>query len=337
MKRHCRGFTLIELLVVIAIIAILIALLLPAVQQAREAARRTQCKNNLKQLGLAFHNYHDTFNRLPYTTAWWGPSGALGDNRGWAWSSFILPYIDQTPAYNLIDFKTYVPTQPNVLKGAIPGSVCPSDTVPLVRPYGISSQPYYVASVAAASYVTSGGPFNIGDPGPATGALTQANQDVRSAAKGLFSYEFLSVGFKDATDGLSNCTMAGEIRYVQKLTPQLAGGNRDWNGIWYGSWFAGGPNPNGNNVLSLQRTGQRAVNVPDLATEGELRQGFHSNHEGGVHFLMGDGAVRFVSENIQHTAIPYAGTGTTFQSNPESLGVYQRIQCRNCGLVRGEF
>jgi len=333
MARQRRGFTLIELLVVIAIIAILIALLLPAVQQAREAARRTQCKNNMKQLGLALHNYHDTFNRLPYTTAWWGPGGTMGTNRGWGWSSFILPFIDQAPAYNLINFSDYVPTQPNVLKGAIPGSVCPSDLTPLVRPYGTSAQPFYVAAAAASSYVTSGGPFNIGDPGPATGTLTAANQDVRNSAKGLFSYEFLSTNFRDATDGLSNCTMAGEIRFVQKLTPQLAAGARDWNGIWYGSWFAGGPNPNGNNVLSLQRTGQRAVNVPDIATEGELRQGFHSNHEGGVHFVMGDGSVRFVSENIQHTATPYA----TFQTTPEVLGVYQRIQCRNCGLVRGEF
>ncbi len=297
------------------------------------AARRTQCKNNLKQLGLAFHNYHDTYNRLPYTTAWWSPSGAMGDNRGWGWSAFILPFIDQAPAFNQINFSTYVPTQPNVLKGAIPGSICPSDRVSLIRPYGRAGQPHYVEAAVASSYVTSGGPFNVGDPEPAVGTITAAQQLARDSMRGLFSYEYLSARFRDVTDGLSNCTLGGEIRFVNKLTPDLAGGARDWNGIWYGSWFAGGPNPNGNNVLSLQRTGQRAVNVPDVATEGELRQGFHSNHTGGVHFLMGDGAVRFVSENIQHTASTYAA----FTATPDVMGVYQRIQCRDCGLTRGEF
>src|ERR1700755_1857180 len=105
-SRRSRVFTLIELLVVIAIIAILIALLLPAVQQAREAARRSQCRNNLKQLGIALHNYHDTFNSLP-----WGGSG---DSANYNWGngntgqcmynlrSMILPYIDQGPLYNLM-------------------------------------------------------------------------------------------------------------------------------------------------------------------------------------------------------------------------------------------
>src|SRR5215471_15422897 len=96
------GFTLIELLVVIAIIAVLIALLLPAVQQAREAARRTQCKNNLKQIGLALHNYHDTFNTLmPLAFGDGGVAGAVRPT--WAWSVMMLPYIDQGPLYNSLN------------------------------------------------------------------------------------------------------------------------------------------------------------------------------------------------------------------------------------------
>src|SRR5581483_8700238 len=103
-----KGFTLIELLVVIAIIAILIALLLPAVQQAREAARRTQCKNNLKQLGLALHNYHDNFNTFP-------PGGVNGtaatsNYQGWGWSIMLLPQIDQAPLYNQINFSLSMST-----------------------------------------------------------------------------------------------------------------------------------------------------------------------------------------------------------------------------------
>ena len=104
--RRSHGFTLIELLVVIAIIAILIALLLPAVQQAREAARRTQCRNNLKQIGLALHNYHDNFNVFPmgYSDIMAGNSERHG--AGWSWMSSILPQIDQAPLYNRFEFST---------------------------------------------------------------------------------------------------------------------------------------------------------------------------------------------------------------------------------------
>ena len=104
------GFTLIELLVVIAIIAVLIALLLPAVQQAREAARRSQCKNNLKQIGLALHNYHDTANKFPsgfVTRAWPSPgTGATTELSCWSWGAMILPYIDQAPMYNTLQVGT---------------------------------------------------------------------------------------------------------------------------------------------------------------------------------------------------------------------------------------
>ena len=115
MNRKRKGFTLIELLVVIAIIAILVALLLPAVQQAREAARRTQCKNNLKQLGLAFHNYHDVHRTFPPGwindhTRWQTTGGAsvnshhgnAEDDAQWAWSVFLMPFIDQAPAFNTL-------------------------------------------------------------------------------------------------------------------------------------------------------------------------------------------------------------------------------------------
>ena len=138
-KRHLsRGFTLIELLVVIAIIAILIALLLPAVQQAREAARRTQCRNNLKQIGLALHNYHDTFRLFP--------PGVIRDGQNnseaWGWTVFILPFLEQANLYNQLDPDTYRlrdllaglnPTYPAptanaaILQNPLSVFICPSD------------------------------------------------------------------------------------------------------------------------------------------------------------------------------------------------------------------
>lgn len=323
-----RGFTLVELLVVIAIIGVLVALLLPAVQQAREAARGIGCRNNLKQLGLAFHSYHDIHKTLPYTTAAWGPTGVtFSGNRGWAWSSFILPYIEQSAVYNQINFNDFVPVGTNreLLKNAIPISVCPSDAGRLrrVRPYGMTGQPLFVEAVASSSYVTSGGPFNTGDPanrGQPPSAFTEA-------ARGLFYYEAVTVRFPQVTDGLSNTIMAGEITFRDANTPQQAGSGRDWNGIWYGSWFAASSDPKGSNVLSFQRTGERAMNVPRNAGDQPQRQGFHSNHPRGAYFLFGDGAVHYISENIDHTATSWAGYTTGAR-----LGVYQRLFCKDCGL-----
>jgi prepilin-type N-terminal cleavage/methylation domain-containing protein len=325
-----RGFTLVELLVVIAIIGVLVALLLPAVQAAREAARAMSCKNNLKQLGLAFHSYHDVHKTLPYSTTAFGPRGVAngGDNRGWSWNSFILPYIEQTAVYSQIDFNDFVPVAKhrNVLRSAIPISICPSDAkVKRVRPYGMDGQTWFVPEVAASSYVTSGGPFNTGDPAP----VGQPPSAFTLAARGMFYYEAMVVRFPMVTDGLSSTIMAGEITLRDGNTPQQAGGGRDWNGIWYGSWFAANSTPHGANILSFQRVGERAMNVPRNAGDQPQRQGFHSWHSRGAHFLFGDGAVHYLSENIDHTATTYAAY--TGGSGSARLGAYQRLFCRDCG------
>jgi prepilin-type N-terminal cleavage/methylation domain-containing protein/prepilin-type processing-associated H-X9-DG protein len=329
------GFTLVELLVVIAIIGILIALLLPAVQAAREAARRAQCKSNLKQIGLAFHGYHDVHQVLPYSMAWWGPSGRNGDNRGWAWSAFILPYIEQSTAYSRINFGDYVPTtahQP-VLRTAIPISTCPSDLVQPVRAYGMPGQRFYLDAIAASSYVTSAGPFNVGDPGPKTGTINATQQMWRDSSRGIFNYEHLRVSFRDIRDGLSNTIAAGETKHIAKLTAQQDGG-LDRNGIWFGAWFSGSTTvPHGTHILALQRSAEMAMNVPEIATGPDLRKGFHSNHEGGVQFLFADGAVRFISEGVEHSATTWAAFNGAQRAY---LGVYQRLHCRNCALAKQE-
>ena len=327
-----HGFTLVELLVVIAIIGVLVALLLPAVQAAREAARRMSCSNNLKQVGLAMHSYHDTYKTLPYSTSAWGPDGRVNSpgNRGWSWSSFILPYIEQQATFSQIDFHDYVPVNKNrdLIKNSIPVSVCPSDgKVKRVRPVGMQGQPFFVEAVASSSYVTSGGPFNTGDPGM-RGAPNTIAQD---AARGMFYYEAVTVRFPQVTDGLSNTIMLGEITFRDQNTPQQAAG-RDWNGNWYGSWHPGNSTPHGQNILSFQRTAERAMNVPRNAGDQPQRQGFHSLHPGGAQFAIGDGSVRFVGETTEHTATSYAA-----MTSGSRLGLYQRLFCRDCGLDKGSF
>jgi prepilin-type N-terminal cleavage/methylation domain-containing protein len=325
---NSRGFTLVELLVVIAIIGVLVALLLPAVQAAREAARRMSCSSNLRQLGLAMHSYHDTHKTLPYSTSAWGPDGRVNQpgNRGWSWSSFILPYIEQQALHNQLDFHDYVPVNKNreLIKTPIPVSTCPSDgKLKRVRPVGMQGQPFFVEAVASSSYVTSGGPFNTGDPG-VRGAATSAFHE---AARGMFYYEAVTVRFSQVTDGLSNTIMLGEVSYRDQNTPQLANG-RDWNANWYGSWHPGNSSPHGANILSFQRTAERAMNVPRNAGDQPQRQGFHSVHPGGAQFTFGDASVRFISETTDHTATSYAN----MMNNGARLGLYQRLFCRDCGL-----
>ena len=200
-----RGFTLIELLVVIAIIAILIALLLPAVQQAREAARRTQCKNHLKQLGLALHNYHDVYNKFPKlsfaTQTGEGTSATVGAARDWAGFSgivMLLPYMDQAPLYNQLDFNFYAnsgaggapsdpaPTNRTILQeNDFTTLNCPSDTV-------------FPGSGSSTNYVLcTGTHFNAWGTGAATN-------------DGFFHRAFTN-SMRDCTDGTSNSIMMGEI------------------------------------------------------------------------------------------------------------------------------
>jgi prepilin-type N-terminal cleavage/methylation domain-containing protein/prepilin-type processing-associated H-X9-DG protein len=207
-SRTRRAFTLIELLVVIAIIAVLIALLLPAVQSAREAARRAQCVNNLKQLGLAMHNYHSAVNSLPWGDGpWWIE---------WSAHTLLLPYIEQGPIYNAINFADtqpfggtpmplYNPVNTTAVYRAISGFLCPSDQDRLTDPNGHNN---YMDNSGSAPNSDYGGNANSqGWSGPAAGPFIYSSNGVDTGPPGFGGP---SINFASITDGTSNTAAFSE-------------------------------------------------------------------------------------------------------------------------------
>ncbi len=283
--RRKSGFTLIELLVVIAIIAVLIALLLPAVQQAREAARRTQCKNNVKQIGLALHNYHDTHLLFP-NGYYQGPSSCCENT----WILSIFPYIDQTALYNQANFSVTFGSSSanNAVMGAFIGAFkCPSDgEVALALP----GSPGW----ARGNYVGNNG---IGPQVNTTDI--NASPPARGAA-GLFDTR-LNRNLRDITDGSSNTVMASELVKVP--------GN-DFRGVMH---YPEGPLYQHNNTpntsipdsfrssLCVSVTGAPCTGTYTAWNNRNIILAARSKHVGGVHVLMCDGSTRFVSNNVDTT------------------------------------
>lgn len=280
--RQPDGFTLIELLVVIAIIAILIALLLPAVQQAREAARRTQCKNNLKQISLAIHNYHDTFNLFPNSEV-----GGTGTLRRASLFAAILPYLELANTYTLYDFSLGNASAVNqaAVSQMIPTYLCPS--APFRREVPIPGCD--TNNRAPGTYAISTG---SGNPWGTQAAGNPHNGAIVSTASGRTS-------MRDITDGTSNTLLVGEAAWNihdYMFTRGPCTGQQRWGFTYWAS-----PYP-----LSTAFTTMAPFN-PSSGGSSVLSR-FRSEHEGGVQFGLVDGSVRFLSENISQTLLDGMGT-----------------------------
>ena len=328
-KSRCRrlrpGFTLIELLVVIAIIAILIALLLPAVQQAREAARRSTCRSNLKQIGIALHDYHDTHGSFPpgWIRDFTSDPGVRVS--AWGWTVFLLPFIDQGSLYDKLNPGTNalaavarnetgpVPNR-GLLTTTIPVLRCPSDDWASPNPGktlpGGTWGNVTGNRVGTSNYPACKGFFeNRDDPANVGGSSSHRNNGVM--------YGNSSIKFRDIRDGSSNTFAVGE----------RAGGDGKNAATWIGSTGLG----SAGNCSAQVRT---KLNHPVATT----RAGFSSVHEGGAYFVMCDGAVKFISENVE-SAANGAGQGglatsagraqTSFNNKVGGMGIYQHLGVRD--------
>jgi prepilin-type N-terminal cleavage/methylation domain-containing protein/prepilin-type processing-associated H-X9-DG protein len=283
-----RAFTLIELVVVIAIIGVLLGLLLPAVQKVREAAARLQCQNNLKQIGIGLHNYHDTQQSLPpgyYATAPYPDT-----TPGWGWAAFLLPYVEQEPLYRQIDFNQPVQLSP-AIQAYVKLYLCPADQ-PATAPFPVTDGSFTTLCLAAPSSYAA----TVGDDGTEVDAPTGTGAFYRNSRTRL----------TDIKDGTSSTVLVGDRAWSQA------------KGIWAGApntaieqagplnpWpNATGPAP------ALVLVHNNWINIRTDADGG--LDDFSSNHSGGANLLFADGSVRFLrtlaGEGQEHRDFMAMGT-----------------------------
>jgi prepilin-type N-terminal cleavage/methylation domain-containing protein/prepilin-type processing-associated H-X9-DG protein len=283
-----RGFTLIELLVVIAIIAILIGLLLPAVQKVRESAARAKCQNNLKQMGLAFHNYHDANQRLP---AGYVATAAYPDTTpGWGWGTYVLPYLEQDSLYRQLDLTKPVKNSPAV-QTVVRLYLCPSDNPP-ADAFTLSDETFgTLLSAAPSSYAGCVGDDDAEADGETGNGVLYRNSKVR---------------FGDVTDGTSQTILVGERAWAQAQGV--------WAGAPQGAVMRAGPqNPWPFTTATAPVLTLAHANWINVRTDADGGlDDFSSNHTGGANVLFADGSVHFLrdvtADGPAHKALWALGT-----------------------------
>ena len=310
MKRNA-GFTLVELLVVIAIIGILVALLLPAIQAARESARRASCENNLRQLGIALQNYHQAFKQFPPNSSW---DSLKPTERKGSMLVKLTPYLEETTFYDRLDFRSDVQDQIEKDKSLAGMQLkvldCPSDEDHKVGADGegltnygpsVGAQKTFYINYDAPSCYYGGNTFG-------TGPVVHANTTSLKDTSGIFSRQGFAASIEQITDGTSHTIAMGEV---------LPDCNFEF---WYRSWFRSQPWYVGTAIpINFNTCRDRPP-----GNDGSVRidcyswnnwgtsAGFKSRHVGGAQFVFADASVHFISEDIDYTN-------------------YQRLGCRRDG------
>ncbi|MFO1064462.1 MAG: DUF1559 domain-containing protein [Pirellulales bacterium] len=326
--KKSTAFTLVELLVVIAIIGILVGLLLPAVQQAREAARRMSCSNNLKQLALSLHNYESAYKKFPIGFRDTVATNVLAYDGGWSWAASILPYIEQTAIYNAIDLRYHPygtgsdPAGKNTAACAVVISTfrCPSDLSPTTAANN-GGNANGTAALAVSSYCGVIGSFD------GEWCQVSGSTNVRGARNHGLLVVNESRTMAAVTDGTSNTIAIGEVSW----RPLVSSEGSDRQFVLGNITTAGGPlctnsGPANNGAHLHLRATRHKLNGPQAT--GEKQKAFHSYHTGGAQFGFVDGSVRFISDSIEHTNTNFTDPGIT-ASGP--FGLYQRIATINDG------
>jgi prepilin-type N-terminal cleavage/methylation domain-containing protein/prepilin-type processing-associated H-X9-DG protein len=328
-SRQSRGFTLVELLVVIAIIGTLVGLLLPAVQAARETARRLQCTNNLKQLALGIHNFHDANKKFPLafkaTDAYKSGMTDATYGQGISWIAFVLPFIEQSALFSRVNFDIasittssdpnsslavsnrvdtlYCPSNGSLEDGRLSGSATPASVARTMNYFGIMG--VVVPGSLAATYPK----YSNGGTWPQAIRPSQGIFGV-AATNSAVSLQPRGAAAKDVTDGLSKTYLLGEIAWAGmgkqgnfNVLSYLVG----YNGWGLGQFI----NPARNIYYS------RPINISKAEVEGGLtvpsdgqynNMNWGSNHPGGTNFVMGDGSVAFVGDAIDMNVFMAAGS-----------------------------
>jgi len=337
-NRPRSGFTLVELLVVIAIIGVLVALLLPAIQSAREAARRMSCSNNLKQLALGQHLYHDVHNSFTpgltttpqHQTETNGNTYTNGVKNGcFTWGAVLLPHIEQSGLYDQlqVDDPTVLPevhtsaVAPNptpLLQTTLEVFKCPSSESPPLNNRRDWNNTAHATSDYVASHNTNRVSVSDGNNG------TDEFNGCFGVSPGM-SNQVVLVGFKDITDGSSNTFLIGERawRVVDGGVVEFTNGAFALASESLSNWSSQGSF----GVFGMSADDHR-LNKP-----GDSDEGFSSDHPGGAQFAFADGSVQFISETIEHFDV----SGSTPNVYSAASTTYQRLIARNDGQPLKEF
>jgi prepilin-type N-terminal cleavage/methylation domain-containing protein len=320
--RRKSAFTLVELLVVIAIIGILVALLLPAIQAAREAARRTQCSNNLKQIGIAMHNYHDTYNMLPSAVILATgdphyPAGGCGSQtdpiESWGWGALILPFMELSAIHEsmgvaaggLLQDHLSTTAPIGLARERISGYRCPSDgSRHLGRVQNRSATEFLDAAFSSYGAINSHATASLGGGSGATGTFWRNSR----------------MGFADILDGLSSTIAVSESATQLRNS---AMGPKNWAGCKIGC--------GGNCVDHVMLSGRWPIN-DNTGTDDQKAEAPSSQHPGGVQVLLHDGAVRFISEQIEFIRSPGNVNNTSAVDS-----TWERLLSREDGQPLGTF